>query len=244
MPFTPFRTEALIKSWFFALTSFFLLVIISWDREKNKKVLFQLNGPHCSNLIIIINIYKCSVLIHIENINIITLIPINTNTNIGIDIIHIWIDTPTTSIRQQKVQEELKLAERCDAFFSPSQRHSQLSWRSLDAFQCKLRQHTAVVEIRLISQERDARSPSAYAYTSDESPWANLLEKHKFVCLGFFLFVVCFLNWEMIGLAASAFIHISVFPTLCCGSERLPCACLCALIAVCFLPFFPLSHWG
>lgn len=150
MPFTPFRTEVLIKSWFFALHSvFFLLVIIS--RDKGKKVLFQLNGQHCSSLIIIIKIYKCSVLIHIENINIITLILINTNTNIGINIIHIWIDTPTTSIRQQKVQEELKLAERCDAFFSPSQRHSQLSWRSLDTFQCKLRQHTAVVEIRLIS---------------------------------------------------------------------------------------------
>lgn len=153
MPFTPFRTDVLIKSCFFALHSVFFPTrhhFMRWGK-KNKKVLFQLNGRRCSNLIIIINKYKCSVLVHIENINIITLISIDTNTNIGVDIMHIWIDTPTTSIRQQKVQEELKLAERCDAFFPPSQRHSQLSWRSLATFQCKLRQHTAVVEIRLIS---------------------------------------------------------------------------------------------
>lgn len=63
MPFTPVRTEVLIKSCFFALHSVFFPTCHHFMRwgKKNKKVLFQLNGRRCSNLIIIINIYKCSV---------------------------------------------------------------------------------------------------------------------------------------------------------------------------------------
>lgn len=42
--------------------------------------------------------------IHISSVNLITLMSINTDTNTGIDIIDIWVDTPTDTVDLQKFQ--------------------------------------------------------------------------------------------------------------------------------------------